>query len=395
MDALLFIAIPTNDTIDEDSQFAWFHQTEEQNNSGCDNLADFKDKFPNTSCIAVLPAQKVFETHSELLIKNRKQLEQALKFDLEEQLAAEVDTLHFAYQRDTENQLAVSVIEKAYLENLIQYFSEQGVVLQQLISETSLLAQAPEEWLIIQGKQQLLLKAKQYCYPIESDNLLLSLKSLQTDLPEDIPVYSTSHFDLETPLTHFSPQSIDNYFVKLCQYYSNASALNLLQGSYKVKTPQTWLLILATGAATIVIFSSLCFYQLYQNHELQQQEASLENKITAIYKKSFPKARRIINPYSQMRSGLKKLQNNQAQTGDFIPLLAKLSRTLRTQDAVQLNQLDYQNQSINISFSTPSLAKLEYFKNALSQQGLKASVSSINKEEDHITAQLLITGGRS
>jgi len=395
MDALLFIAIPANDSLDENSQFFWFHQTEEQSSSGYDNLADCKEKFPNTPCIAVLAAQKVFETHSELRIKNRKQLEQALKFDLEEKLAAEVDTLHFAYQRDTENQLTVSIIDKVYLENLIQYFSEQDVALQQLISETSLLACAPEEWLIMHDKQKILLKANQYCYPIESDNLLLSLESLQTELPEDIPVFSTGNFDLETPLTHFSSQNIDNYFIKLCQNYSHASVLNLLQGAYKVKTPQTWLLILAIGIATIVIFSSLCFYQLYQGHQLQQQEASLENTITTIYKKSFPKARRIINPYSQMRSGLKKLQSNQAQTGDFIPLLAKLSRTLRSQDAVQLNQLDYQNQSINISFSTPSLAKLELFKNALSQQGLKASVTSINKEEGHIMAQLLITGGRS
>jgi len=394
MDALLFVAIPENEPLDEDSQFAWFHQTEEKNNSGCDNLSGFKEKFPDIPCIAVLPAQKVFETHSELRIKNRKQLEQALKFDLEDQLAAEVDTLHFAYQRDAENQLSVSIIEKTYIENLIQYFSEQEVVLQKLISETSLLTQAPEEWLIIHDKQQLFLKANQFCYPIESGNLLLSLESLQTDLPEDIPVYSTSHFDLETPLTHFSCQNIDNYFVKLCQYYSSASILNLLQGPYKVKTPQTWRLILAIGIATTIIFASLCFHQLYLSHQLQQQEATLEHKSTAIYKKSFPKARRIINPFSQMRSGLKKLQTNQAQTGDFIPLLAKLARTLRTQGAIKLKQLDYQNKSINISFSTPSLEKLENFKNALNQQGLKAKVSSINKEENHITAQLLITGDR-
>ncbi|NOQ16752.1 MAG: hypothetical protein GQ581_06800 [Methyloprofundus sp.] len=397
MDALLFIAIPAAKEIDENIQLNWFHQSEEKNTHGCDTASDLKELFPNTLCIGVLSGEQVFETQSELRIKNRKQLEQALSFDLEEQLAVEVDTLHFAYQKNSEKNLDISVIDKTYLEQLMQFFAGQGILLQQLISETSLLLHAPEEWLVIHNNQRCLLKVGKQCYALETENLVLSLELLATelDLPESITVYTTGSFNLESPLTTFACETTTHYFTQICQYYPTTPLLNLLQGPYQVKTAQAWRLIFTAGIAGVLLFASLCFYQLYQNHQLSQHEASLENKITTIYKKSFPKARRIINPVSQMRSKLKKLENTQANNGDFIPLLAKLARVIRQQNAFELQQLDYQKQALNITFSTASLEKLEQFKNNLIQLGLQATVSSVNKEEDRVIAHIIIMGGRS
>lgn len=395
MDALLFIAIPAANGLDETTPLIWFHQSEEKNTHGCDTASHLKKLFPDSICIGVLSGEQVFETQSELRIKNRKQLEQALSYDLEEQLAVEVDTLHFAYQKNAEKKLNINVIDKAYLEQLIQFFSEQDILLQQLISETSLLSQASEEWLIIHNHQQCLLKSGKYSYTLETENLLLSLEALPEELqfPETISVYTTGSFNLESSLTQFSCKTISHYFSEICQYYPSTPLLNLLQGSYQVKTAQTWRLIIIASIAGILLFSSLCFYQLYQNQQLQKQESSLENKIILIYKKSFPSARRIINPISQMRSKLKKLKQKQVKNGDFLPLLAKLARTIRQQNSFELNQLNFQKQTLSISFSVLSLEKLEHFKKNLIQLGLQADVTSVNKEENKVNANITISRG--
>jgi len=395
MDALLFIAIPATDTLDENSQFIWFSPSEEANNTGYDTIANINTQFPETPCIAILPGQKVFATQSELRINNRKQLQQALRYDLEEQLAEEVDNLHFAYQKNQQKTLDIAVVDKVYLESLIHFFAEHNILLQQMITDTALLNHAPEEWLILQSQEQLLLKTPEASYALDTNNLFLSLESITTELPDSIPVYSCSDFNLETSLLNFDKHACDNYLIQLCQYYPKTKLLNLLQGPYQVKTAQSWRLILATGLAGMLLFTSLFSYQLYQNHQLQQQETSLDNKITQLYKKSFPKARRIINPISQMRSKLKVLQNNQVKNGDFIPLLAKLARILQQQKQVKITQFEYQKQTLQINVSIPSLAKLEGFKNSLIQQGLQAKVASINKEEERILAQLTITGEKS
>jgi general secretion pathway protein L len=396
MEALLFIAIPAAQEIDENIQLNWFHQSEEKNTYGCDTASDLKERFPNTLYIGVLPAERVFETQSELRIKSRKQLEQALSYDLEDQLAVEVDSLHFAYQKNSDKNLDICVIDKTYLEQLIQFFADHNLLLQQLISETTLLSQAPEEWLIIHNNQHCLLKAGKYSYAIETENLILSLELLpdELEIPESIPVYTSSSFNLESPLTTFSTETSNHYFAQICQYYPTAPLLNLLQGPYQIKTTQAWRLIFTVGIAGILLFSSLYFYQLYQNYQLQQQESNLEHKITSIYKKSFPKARRIINPTSQMRSKLKKLEGKQVKNGDFTPLLANLARIIHQQSTFELKQLDCQKQTLSINFSVPSLEKLEHFKNDLIQLGLQADVTSINKEENQINANITMTGGR-
>ena len=396
MDALLFIAIPNSKDFDETTQLNWFHQSEGKNTQGCDNPARLNELFPNSLYIGVLPGERVFETESELRINSRKQLEQALSYDLEEQLAVEVDTLHFAYKKNAQKTLDICVIDKLFLEQLIQFFAEQNLSLQQLISETFLLSQAPEEWLIIHNDQHCLLKSGQKAYTIETENLLLSLDALSEELerPDVIPVYSSSSFNLESPLIQFSCEPLPNYFAQICQYYPSKPPLNLLQGQYQVKGAQSWRLIFTAGITTLILFISLCIFQLYQNNQLLQQDSLLNHTITTIYKKSFPKARRIINPISQMRSKLKKLETAQVKNGDFIPLLAKLARAIRQQSAFKLNQLDFQKLTLNINCSTPSLAKLEKFKNDLTRLGLQAKVSSVNKEDERVIASITITGAK-
>ena len=397
MDALLFIAIPDIKDIDENTQLTWFHQSEDKKTQGCDNPARLTELFPDSLYIGVLPGEQVFATESELRIKNRKQLEQALSYDLEEQLAVEVDTLHFAYKKNAQKNLDICVIDKLYLEQIIQFFAEQKLALHQLITETLLLSQTPEEWLIIHKEQHCLLKSGQKSYAIETENLLLSLDSLakELDLPEVIPVYTLGSFDIKSPLLQFSCEPISDYFAQICQYYPSKPLLNLLQGQYQIKTAQAWRLIFATGITTLILFSSLCLFQLYQNKQLLQQESHLKHQTTSIYKKSFPKSRRIINPVSQMRSKLKKLEISQVKNGDFIPLLAKLARAIRQQSAFELNQLNFQKLTLSINFSTPSLAKLEKFKNDLTRLGLQAKVSSVNKEDERVIASIIITGASS
>jgi general secretion pathway protein L len=397
MSDLLFIAIPADKELNENLQLSWFHQSEKENIHGTNTLSRLKELFPSTSYIGVLSGEKVFETQSELRIKNRKQLEQAISYDLEEQLAAEVDTLHFAYQKNAEKNLDISVIDKAYLEELIHFFSDYEISLQQLLSETILLSYAPENCLIIHHDQRCLLKVGKQCYNMDTENLILSLELLPEEfaLPESTPVYTSSTFHLESSLTTFLSTKIDHYFAQICQYYPTTPPLNILQGHYQAKTVKTWRLIFAIGLASLLLFSSLCCYQLYQNNQLQLQEENLEKKIISIYKQSFPKARRIIDPVSQMRFKLKKLTSSQTQNGDFIPLLAKVARVIHQQADFKLKQLNFQKQALTITFSSSSLAKLENFKNDLIKTKLQAKISSVNKEENRVIAHIIITGAHS
>jgi len=393
MDALFFIAIPSDEPLEATTRFHWVQYTDNKSHYGYDTLSDLQTKTSENNCIAVVSGTNVFETHSELTIKNRKQLEQALRYDLEEQLATEVDSLHFAYQRNTDNTLDVGVIDTLYLASILDFFLDHAITLQSLVSETALLNQAPEAWLIIANEQQLLLKAQQHSYAIDIDNLELSLSSLKQELPENIPVYSVQALALESTHTQFKQQTIKQAFVQLCQYYTTDNPpLNLLQGQFQVKTPKSWRLLIGGALFSFSLLMAITLYQGYQGYALEQQDADLKNTMTSLYKQSFPKARRIVNPVSQMRSQLKQRQSAQNQQGDFTPLLATVARLLRTQNDITLLSIEYQKTALTIQLSTHSLSQLESLKNKLSQQGLEVKLSDINKDNNRVLAQLTIKG---
>jgi len=393
MDALFFIAIPTDPVLEESTHFHWVKHTDSKSSYGYDTLSDLKALCSESHFIAVVSGTKVFETQSELKIKNRKQLEQALRYDLEEQLATEVDDLHFAYQATADKTLEVSVINRQYLESILHFLLEHSITPQSLVSETSLLKQAPKTWLIIANEQQLLLKAEQNTYAIDSENLDLSLSCLKQDIPTSIPVYSTKKLSLTSNQTQFNYQIQPHCLTQLCQYYSSDTpVLNLLQGSFQVKTPKSWRLLIGSAIISLALLLAITAYQGYQSHLLQQQDSDLKQQINTLYKKTFPKARRIINPVSQMRTQLKQRQSTLGNQGDFIPLLAKVSRVLRKQAKLQLMSLDYQTNNLTIRLETDNLSQLEALKNTLNQNDLQVTLSDINKENNRVLAQLTIKG---
>ncbi|MDT8424667.1 MAG: type II secretion system protein GspL [Methyloprofundus sp.] len=395
MDALFFIEFPKHGNIDAATKVNWYKQNNGKISTGCDELSGLKSIADKSQCIAVFPGSSVYRTQSNLAIKNRKQLAQALIYDLEEQLAEEVETLHFAYQKNAQKTLDIAIIKKNLLKNWLTALAEANIQLTYAITDTQLLDQFSEPWLILHDKGYALLKAEQNSYALDTQNLATTLASFGSDLPESISTYSTTSLVLEEcPVTLATQSDQAPLFDQLCQHFTAAGMLNLLQGAFQAKTKQTWRLIQWSAAGSFILLSVLTLVQAYQNQQLQEQEAKLEQEIKAIYQSSFPKARRIINPVAQMRSGLQSLENNQIQQGGFTALLAGVARAIQAPKEISLSSIQYHQQSMLIAFSTPSLEQLEVFKNAISQQGLTAEISSATKADNRVLAQLKITEGQ-
>ncbi len=396
MDALFFIEFPKHGNIDAATKVNWYKQDNGKITTGCDQLNSLKPLADKSQCIAVLPGSCVYRTQSNLAIKNRKQLEQALIYDLEEQLAEDVETLHFAYRKNAQKTLDIAIIKKDLLKNWLSVLAEVGIQLTYALTDTLLLDQFSESWLILHDNDSILLKAEQNSYALDTQNLATILASFGSDLPESINTCSTSTLILEGSPVNLATQADQvPLFSQLCQHYATTGMLNLLQGAFQAKTQQTWRLIKWAAAGLFILLSALTLVQGYQNRQLQNQEAQLEQEIKAIYQTSFPNARRIIDPVAQMRSGLQSLQNNQIQQGGFTALLAGVARAIQAQKEINLSSIQYYQQSMLIEFSTPSLEQLEVFKNALTQQGLTAEISSATKADNRVLAQLKITGGQS
>ena len=81
-------------------QLLWFHLVNEQlKQSGVQDkltLAELKEKFPAASCIILVPSNDCLVTTVALPTRQRRQQLKAIPFALEEQLADNIDDMHFA-----------------------------------------------------------------------------------------------------------------------------------------------------------------------------------------------------------------------------------------------------------------------------------------------------------
>ncbi len=391
MDALFFIELPKYGSINSASKLNWYRQDQQEVTTGCNELNTLIEHIGHCYCIAVLSGNNVYQTQSTLAIRNRKLLSQALQYDIEEQLAEDVENLHIAWQKNAENSLDIAIINKNLLQDYLDVFAEAKIPVTKLITDTQLQANCPQEFLLIHNADDTLLKTHQHCIAIESWNLPVLMESLSDTLPTSIPVYSTSSLTIaDCPIQLKQQVLSEPVFNYLCQQYNHAPILNLLQGEFQRNPPQVWRFMQWLGAGVLVLLLMLTIQQFYQWQQLQNQEIQLEQAITEIYKTSFPQARRIIDPISQMRTGLRTAQAQQGNHSGLLSLLAAFARSQPNQ--IEINSLQYQQNQLSIDLSTHSLAQLELLTNALTQQGLTAEISAANKVNNRVQAQLILTG---
>src|SRR5579863_5764186 len=101
--------------------------------------------------VVAAPSSDVLITEVELPVKSGVKLQQIVPYALEEQLAADIETLHFAVgARDEQSgRTRVAVVTRALMEQWVAGLQAAGLVAEQLCSEAELLPQNPGHVVIL------------------------------------------------------------------------------------------------------------------------------------------------------------------------------------------------------------------------------------------------------
>ncbi len=115
---LRFLANTENRVIDEDTTVRWVLETEESeaNDCGTVKLANAAELIQDRRVVILLPVEQLYLGLVAVQTKNRKQLEKAIPYALEDDLTQDIEDLHFALGKRTENrEIPVAVISKPIL----------------------------------------------------------------------------------------------------------------------------------------------------------------------------------------------------------------------------------------------------------------------------------------
>lgn len=330
-------------------------------------------------CVLV-PAQDVLLLRAPRVASQRRQLEQAVPFAIEEQLAAPIEQLHVALADEAPgNDIGVAVVLRARIDDWLARLRAAGIEPDRLIPESLLLPWTRDAaTVLIEGRRAILRYAQSGAFAGDADEIRGWLDLLAADgrMPARLrwigpaqaapSVIAIEHEELESPLRWFAQQ------------LSRVEGLNLLQGRHVARRDREgarrlwrWAALLA-GAAVIAGFSQLAI----ERHQLVNRHAEQRNEMEQLLRTAVPGITRIVDPKAQLQAEYARLGSSTG--GGALPLLARIAPTIAGSGRYTLDGIEYRGDTLELVVRSADVATLDSLRETLAALSLQVELTSAN-----------------
>lgn len=383
----------------EQSTFQWFDGSTIQ----MDPLSTILKKIQVHEVSILLSGQHVFLSYVDIPTSNMNQFQKAAPFSLEEELAEDIEQLHFAYGPFEKNKpVAVAAINKKFLLNCLNLLEAAGLEPQNCYIDYLALPMVEEHWTAVVTEEHSYVKITELSGFSTPTNQLEMIFKLHFDIakakPPLIDVFDLRHKNQHTQinLAHIPTKLHKTKACNLLDFLFENPAkidygINLLQGSFKASkkfTPakKAWLAVVGCAIAWIIInfIGTLGSYFYYEH-----QQAKLHQKIDNIYMQVFPNATAIVSPKIRMERELQKYQRFNSDNA-FLSILTKIGPILKTATQVTLQHMGFQNNKMTLSIQTNSFKILQQFATNLRGTGQHVQQIHAGTKDKKIVASFAI-----
>ncbi|MCK9529633.1 MAG: type II secretion system protein GspL [Gammaproteobacteria bacterium] len=359
--------------------------------------------------VVLAPAAHLLLTETDLPLKNRNKLRQAVPYAIEEQLSADVEELHFALgaQRD-ESGLAVAVVARERLRGWLDDLATAGLQAGSLVPDVLALPFTPGQWTLLLGRETALLRtgpARGYALDRETLPLLLDIAFEQAGeaRPERLRVFDarddgSAQVAVAAAEARQVPAVVEacpqGELGLLARQLGGTPPVELLQGEFSRREQLGRLWRPWRGAA--VLLGILLLVQgglaTWDYLRLSREADELSQRIEAIYRQTFPEARNVVDPRRQMETRLAALKSG---SGDaFAGLLAKAAPVVHGGGGAEIAALRYKDGVLDMDLNLSDLQALDRLKQALTGQGLGVDIQTASARGGKVEARLQIREAR-
>jgi general secretion pathway protein L len=321
--------------------------------------------------------------------RNRQRLLRAIPFALEEQLASDVEDLHFALGAPLgDDRYPVAVVERRQMDAWANLLRDAGISAHQWVPETLALPCSEQGWSLLPDGERVVVRSAEFSgFACDADNLrvMISLLAGGDQLPEKARVYGHDTVELvgvDVELDTSQPQSLNI----LAQGWAQGPVIDLLQGAYSRR--EEWGRLLrpwkATAALLLVGLLLAGTSTGVNYYRLTQLEQRLTADIEALYKQTFPDARRIVDPRAQMEQQLKQLQRRAGGgSADFLAMFAETASVVRSAQGISVQGASYRDGRLDLELQADNLQLLDGLKQALASSGrMNAEIQSATTDNN-------------
>lgn len=352
----------------------------------------------------VLPADDVLLAEATVPGGSLARAQQAVPYALEEQVADDVESLHFALgTKGKSDSYSVAVIGRKTMDTVTEQCQDAGLRPTEVVPETLALPQLTsqgeqgEVWTALLDQDQVVvrLSANQgFATDPGMASIMLAgaRQALEDEEDPSLVIFRTdSSIDLMLPDDiDIEKRSCDHRLALYASGLATSPHINLLQGVYNPKKnfDKTWKPWRASAALAACLCAALFVSKWMDVRVLDEQEAHLDAQIASAFKQALPDAR-MQRPQRQIQSALNQLGGG--NTDGFTNRLSQIAASLATQPQTTLKTIGYRNGRFDLDLNTDAVPTLDALKSELLKRGsLAMSVQSANRENNTVRGRVRI-----
>lgn len=363
-------------------------------------LEDVLARVQTRRLVVLVPGADVRLTHVTVPARSAAKVLQAAPYALEEQLAEDVDTLHFALgPRQTDGAHPVAVVSKARMDQWLAPLQAQGLKPDALIAETLCLPDSESaRWNALAEDDAITVRSASYsgfsCAP-EDLPLFLSAANIPSDttLRIIVPRSNTSHdFTRLAQPVELLP-GFNSPLEALLQNLKLERNINLLQGAYSQgedlkRLWQPWRAAAMLAAVWLILAGVNHAVQAYR---IGKEARAQDDRNVQRFQQLFPAEQRIVDLSAQVDQQMTLLRGS-GQRGGFLPLLEALGPALAAAQGLKLQSLQFREGALYVSLGGSDLQQLESLRGWFAQnRAALMEVQSANSGAEGVQIRLKLT----
>ncbi|MET2847515.1 type II secretion system protein GspL [Vibrio owensii] len=315
--------------------------------AGWEHLGELVAYADQRQIIALLASHDVVLTEVDIPPGAARQFDSMLPYLVEDEVAQDVDNLHFTVLDKQAESAQVCAVERAWIQTILQRFASQGLVIKRMLpdvlampvdAEASSAALLGEQWLIRHSQTQ--------GAAVDASWLDLYLSAyLQSHEGWKLDCYSSLPESNVTDIWVSKPEEMT---MALLAKGTTESKVNLLSGAFKPKSSwgkyvKVWQkAAIAAGVLLVVLVGQ----QLLMVHKYEAQAQAYREESERIFRQIFPDKRRIPTVSylkRQMTDEERRLSGGSSDVA-MLSWIAALPATLGQVNDLQITSFKYDGQ---------------------------------------------------
>ena len=376
------------------------------------SLADAAQHQAGRRICVLAPASDVLLTDAEVPVKSGTRYQQIVPFALEEQLAEDIESLHFAVGKRVGDspRIPVAVVSRALIDGWLNHLRDAGIAPDCLYADSSLVPENPgQAVLVLSGDSVILRAADKPPVTLPLTALAEALELLRPaaapaagadPTAADLPRSAVAEFGgnglvvyageaewqqygatIEAVRGEFEGLSVqllpDGPLGLFAQSLPGTTAINLLQGTYAPASPlaggfKAWRIAAAMLVGLLVLHGIGSAAQLMV---LKRTERRLDDSIGETFEQAMPGEHNSANARRRMEARMASLQGSTDSAG-LLAMLSAVAQARTGASGTAVQALSYRQGMLELQVTAPGAAALDHISQQLRTGGWQADLTS-------------------